>query len=311
MSALKLRRVNASAHTAAQAIRRWRNADVDAGSGHPPRQSGYLCFRASGEGGEWWGLIDARDWLHRSLPGLRSLLSVECSLMNIAELFRAVPQPLLLEVDDLHYRQISDVDGVPPGQLPPQELPWLDTPRGRLWLTRLPPARAANQPLDADSWLSDLPLRLELILGASHLGHGIRLKAGDVLRIIQRSQRCYLGRQCLGAFTFTEQGVHMLSTATDAQSTADFDTDTDTDFDLGALPVRLEFLLATREIDLATLSHIIAGQLIPLADDAVRHIEVRANGKPVARGELVQLQEQLAVELLEVYRNGSPDGMPR
>lgn len=307
MSALKLRRINASAHAAAQAIRRWRNADVDAGSGYPPGQSGYLCFRASGEGGEWRGLIDARDWLHQSLPGLRSLLSVECSLMNIAELFRAVPQPLLLEVDDLHYRQISDVDGVLPGQLPPQELPWLDTPRGRLWLTRLPPARAASRPLDADSWLSDLPLRLELMLGASHLRHGIRLKAGDVLRIIQRSQRCCLGHQCLGAFTITEQGVHMLSTATDAQGT----TDPDPDFDLGALPVRLEFLLATREIDLATLSQIIAGQLIPLSDDAARHIEVRANGKPVARGELVQLQEQLAVELLEVYRNDSPDGMPR
>jgi len=307
MSALKLRRINARAHAAAQAIRRWRNADVEAGSGHPPGQSGYLCFRASGEGGEWRGLIDARDWLNQSLPGLRSLLSVECSLMSIAELFRAVPQPLLLEVDDLHYRQISDVDGVLPGQLPPQELPWLDTPRGRLWLTRLPPARAASRPLDADSWLRDLPLRLELMLGSSHLRHGIRLKAGDVLRIIQRSQRCYLGHQCLGAFTFTEQGIHMLSTATDAQSTAD----PDPDFDLGALPVRLEFLLATREIDLATLSRIIAGQLIPLADDAARHIEVRANGKPVARGELVQLQEQLAVELLEVYRNGSPDGMPR
>jgi type III secretion protein Q len=252
-------------------------------------------------------LIDARDWLHQSLPGLRSLLSVECSLMNIAELFRVVPQPLLLEVDDLHYRQISDVDGILPEQLPPQELPWLDTPRGRLWLTRLPPARAASRPLDADSWLSDLPLRLELMLGASHLRHGIRLKAGDVLRIIQRSQRCCLGHQCLGAFTITEQGVHMLSTATDAQGT----TGPDPDFDLGALPVRLEFLLATREIDLATLSQIIAGQLIPLADDAARHLEVRANGKPVARGELVQLQEQLAVELLEVYRNGSPDGMPR
>lgn len=307
MSALKLRRIDARAHAAAQAIRRWRSADVDAGSGHPPGQSGYLCFRASGEGGEWWGLIDARDWLHRSLPGLRSLLTVECSLMNIAELFRAVPQPLLLKVDDLHYQQVSDVEGVLPGQLPAQELPWLDTPRGRLWLTRLPPVRAASLPLDADSWLSDLPLRLELMLGSSHLRHGIRLKAGDVLRIIQRSQRCCLGHQCLGVFTFTEQGIHMQSTATGAQGSAD----SDPDVDLGALPVRLQFVLATQDIDLATLSRIIGGQLIPLADDAARHIEVLANGKPVARGELVQLEEQLGVELLEVYRNGSLDGMPR
>ena len=69
--------------------------------------------------------------------------------------------------------------------------------------------------------------------------------------------------------------------------------------------------LATQEIDLATLSQFIGGQQIPLADAATRHIEVRANGKSVARGELVQLEEQLAVELLEVYRNDSMDAMPR
>ena len=67
-------------------------------------------------------------------------------------------------------------------------------------------------------------------------------------------------------------------------------------------PVRLEFLLPSHETDLATLSRIIDGQLIPLTEDAARHIEVRANGKPVARGELVQLDGQLAVELLQVYR---------
>jgi type III secretion protein Q len=71
--------------------------------------------------------------------------------------------------------------------------------------------------------------------------------------------------------------------------------------------VRLEFILATHDIDLATLSQIVDGQLIPLGDDAARHIEVRANGKRVARGELVQLDEQLGVELIEVYRGTSSE----
>jgi type III secretion protein Q len=44
-----------------------------------------------------------------------------------------------------------------------------------------------------------------------------------------------------------------------------------------------------------------------LGDDAARHIEVRANGKRVARGELVQLDEQLGVELIEVYRGTSSE----
>lgn len=79
------------------------------------------------------------------------------------------------------------------------------------------------------------------------------------------------------------------------------------EIDLGSLPVRLEFLLATHDLDLAALSQIIAGQLIPLADDAARRIEVRANGKPVALGELVQLDGQLGVELLKVYRDGDDE----
>ena len=79
-----------------------------------------------------------------------------------------------------------------------------------------------------------------------------------------------------------------------------------TPVELASLPVRLEFLLASHDIDLGTLSQIIEGQLIPLPSDAARQIEVRANGKPVARGELVQLDGQLGVEVLELYRPEPP-----
>ncbi|MGY2259661.1 FliM/FliN family flagellar motor switch protein [Pseudomonas sp. SDO55104_S430] len=299
MSLLKLRRINPQAHAVAQAVQRWRGAGVDAGSGFPPTHSSYLRFCPSGEAGEWQGLIDAREWLHESLPGLRELVKIECSLTTIAELFHAVPQPLLMDVDDLHYREMSDVESIAPHQLPAQELPWLDTAQGRVWITRLPPASATGPAHEDNSWLSDLPFRLDLKLGFSHLHHthSICLKTGDVLRIIQRAQRCCMGDRCLGFFTFTEQGIHMQSSDTDPQDAPE------SDLDPSVLPVKLEFVLATHDIDLARLSQIASGQLIPLADDAAQHIEVRANGKPVARGELVQLDEQLGVELLEVYRN--------
>ncbi|MNL20019.1 type III secretion system protein SpaO [compost metagenome] len=93
----------------------------------------------------------------------------------------------------------------------------------------------------------------------------------------------------------------MQSTDTDAHSQAVIEAAAQVGLD--ALSVRLEFILATHDIDLATLSQTVDGQLIPLADDAARHIEVRANGKRVARGELVQLDGQLGVELIEVYRD--------
>ena len=303
MSALKLRRVDAQAHARAQAVQRWRCAGVSAGLGRPPRQSGYLRFCALGDGGGWQGLIVARDWLHHSIPQLRSLLAVECPLASIAGLFRAVPQPLSMAVEELRYRALVDVGLVDQAQLPSHDLPWLDTPGGRVWLTQLPATRTASEPLGPGSWLSDLPLRLELVLGVSHLSHGsrIRLGEGDLLRITRWTQHGRLADRYLGVFTFTEEGLHMQSTVADANQ--QHTPEPGADVDPGSLPVRLEFVLCTHEIDLATLSHIIDGQLIPLADDAARHIEIRANGKRVARGELVQLDEQLGVELLEVYRS--------
>jgi type III secretion protein Q len=302
MSTLKLRRVDPLAHACAQAVQRWRRAGHGAGLGHVQKLPGHLHFCAQGDGVDWQGLIMARDWLHQSLPPLQSLLAVECPLMSIAGLFRAVPHPLPLEMDELSYRELSDIELLDAASLPTHDLPWLDTSRGRVWLTRLPSARAANNPRVAGSWLRDLPLRLTLRLGASPLGRAgpVRLGEGDVLRITQRTQQCWLADRCIGVFTFTEEGLHMQSTIADADQQA---AETEAGVELGALMVRLEFVLATHEIDLATLSRIIDGQLIPLAVDAAQHIEVRANGKRVARGELVQLDDHLGVELLEVYRN--------
>ncbi|SCW45321.1 MULTISPECIES: FliM/FliN family flagellar motor switch protein [unclassified Pseudomonas] len=301
MSALPLRRVEPLAHAQAQAIQRWRRAGRDTGLGQVPGHDGYLRFCAQGDGGHWQGLVAAHDWLYRALPQLQSWLKVETSLMNIVELFRVLPRPLPLEVDELQYRALSDIECVAPARLPSRELPWLETPRGRLWLLQLPPTAVASEGLGVDSWLDDLPLRLELMLGISHLSRAsrMRLGEGDVVRIVQRSQRCCLADYSLGIFTFTQEGLHMQPSVTDAN--ADNPSETAT-IDLGALPVRLEFLLPSHETDLATLSRIIDGQLIPLTEDAARHIEVRANGKPVARGELVQLDGQLGVELLQVYR---------
>jgi type III secretion protein Q len=299
MRALTLRRVDASAHARTQAVQRWCRAGHGAGVGRPDRQSGYLRFCARGNAGDWQGLIMARDWLDRALPQLRSLLIVECPEASIVELFRAVPRPLPM-AGELSCQALVDLQLIAPAELPTHDLPWFDTAHGRVWVTQLPPTQAPNGSLGPASWLADLPLRLQLLLGFSHLRHA-RLEPGDVLRIIHRTDQCLLANRCIGVFTFTEEGLHMQSTLAD--SNQQVAAEADADVELSVLPVRLEFLLGTHETDLGTLSRIIDGQLIPLAADAARHIEIRANGKCVARGELVQLDEQLGVELLEVYRD--------
>ncbi|WLG97496.1 FliM/FliN family flagellar motor switch protein [Pseudomonas sp. FP198] len=303
MSALKLRRVDASAHAHAQAIQRWRRTGRHAGLEHMPQRRGYLQFRAQGEGGGWQGLIMAHDWLHHSIPTLQPLLTAECPLSSIVALFRAVPRPLLPDMNELGYEELSDIECVAPTRLPTYPLPWIATPRGRLWLLQLPTPGTACGPVETDSWLSDLPLRLTFVLGISHLSlvSRLRLAQGDVLRINRLTRQCFSIQQCLGTFTLTQEGLRMQPTLADA--CPEETSGPGAQVDLGALPVRLEFVLATHETNLAMLAQISDGQLIPLSGDVARNIEVRANGKPVARGELVQLDGQLGVELLDVYRD--------
>ncbi|MDO7896740.1 FliM/FliN family flagellar motor switch protein [Pseudomonas citrulli] len=307
MRALKLRRVDPGRHACTQAIERWRRAGQPAGWGRVPERVAAIQFRAHGVDGDWQGMILARDWLHQALPTLRSWLGRECALPSIVALFRAVPRPLPLAVNVLHYHRLSDVEAVDSALCPQHELPWLDTGRGRLWITRLPPTNATVEPQEPAAWLKALPLRLVLQLGVSELRAGgvRRLREGDVLRITERTQRVLLAHRSLGVFTMTEEGLHMQPSDTDADPGTP--PPTARPVDLGAVAVRLEFVLATHDIDLGRLSQFIEGQLIPLAADAAQRIEIRANGLPVARGELVQLDRQLGVELLEVHRNASDE----
>lgn len=297
MRALALRRVCMLAHARAQIIQCWQQKGHRAGIGALDEVSGYLSFLALGEHGTWRGLINARDWLHHSLPALPLLLSRECPVASIAQLFRAVPRALALSVDELHYQALSDIELIDASNWLQVELPWLDTSRGRLWFTQLPPACPARPGHPLTAWLDDLALQLDLVLGISHLHHLelLVLSTGDVLRINQRTHQCLLAGRDIGVFTFNEEGIHVELTVTDASEQEVVGLD--------HLSLRLEFVLATHDIDLGTLRQIIAGQLLPLAVDAAQQIEIRANGKRVARGELVQLDEQLGVELLEVYRN--------
>jgi type III secretion protein Q len=303
MTALNVRRVNALTHARAQVVQRWQRAGHCAGLGRPDAPHGYLRFSARGEQGDWRGLVLARDWLHRSLPQLQPLLAVECPQASIAGLFQAVSRPLVLAVDELHYRELADVELIDSAVIQAQELPWIDTSQGRLWLTDLPPQRSSLQTSDWRSWLADLPQRLQLILGVSYLSRSSckRLGRGDVLLINDPTRQCLLADRNVGVFTFTEEGLRM--ELAPADSPAQAEAEQPVSADLNHLPIRLEFVLATHDIALGELAAFVAGQLIPLATDAAHRIEVRANGKAVARGELVQLEEHLGVELLEVYRN--------
>lgn len=66
--------------------------------------------------------------------------------------------------------------------------------------------------------------------------------------------------------------------------------------------MHLEILLQEQLVSRRRLAAFAPGKVLPLAPEAIHCVEVRVNGRLLALGELVQLEDRLGVELLEVYQ---------
>ncbi|NWA09828.1 type III secretion system cytoplasmic ring protein SctQ [Pseudomonas gingeri] len=304
---LGLRRIEPLLHARQCAIERWRRGGHQAELSPLVVPGDYLGFCAEGQGPGWQGLVDAREWLDGILPQLRSLLKAPCSIELLAELFQAVPRPLDITLDELRYERLSMVEPVTLATLEHRLLPRIATARGSLWVVRLPVAPPAAEPwlpgpCVSGSWLARVPHPVRATLGSSELAGAAlsTLAAGDVLRISRPARLWHLAGQPVGEFTFTEEGLHMSLSPAEPDTPAEQNAEPTPS--LGRLPVRLEFVLAEQAVSLAELAALLEGQVLVLDPAVLGDIEVRANGRAVARGELVHLGEELGVELRQVGR---------
>ena len=69
--------------------------------------------------------------------------------------------------------------------------------------------------------------------------------------------------------------------------------------DTDVLPVQLVFLAGEKEVALRDLKQISPGYVFDLARPVDRHVEVRANGRRIGIGELVEIDRRVGVRMLK------------
>ena len=69
--------------------------------------------------------------------------------------------------------------------------------------------------------------------------------------------------------------------------------------DADVLPVKLVFLAGETEVTLRDLRRIMPGYVFDLGRPVDRHIEVRANGRRIGIGELVEIDRRVGVRMLK------------
>ena len=70
-------------------------------------------------------------------------------------------------------------------------------------------------------------------------------------------------------------------------------------FDADSLPVKLQFIAGETEVPFGELSRIVDGYVFDLRQAAQGHVEIRANGKTIGNGELVEVDGRVGVRILK------------
>ena len=309
----------------------WQGLNLPATYEPPLRLNRYIAFRASGAsgpGGDWQGLIAMDDWVFSVAPSLARLAAAQNHDEQLLKLFAATPQALalpdVLAYSTLHVERL--VDGA---ELPDVALPCMTTAQGRVWLQTVP-EMAAPGVATVMPGVEDFPLLLEFELGSSSISTSLlsRLAAGDALFVSRVTPRIASQGMTVGRYVWTKEGVivDQLQENSDDELFAEDGALSNQMRDevgdnaggeagdgvgnvsqrsLARLPVRLEFTLGKKLITVGELSQLTVGQLLELAPGAEKRIVVSANGVLLGHGELIQLDDRLAVEINQWYGGNS------
>ncbi|MEA9389628.1 FliM/FliN family flagellar motor switch protein [Acerihabitans sp. TG2] len=291
-----------------QVLADWQARQIPAGLATPP--IGQPLFSITADNGIWRGMIDARDWLAHQLPELGALASTGRDLAHIAALFNAMDNPLTFEHDALAYQRLQAQ--VMPEQVNPSvtSLPCLAASECVVWLTEITNT-GRQAPLPPVPVLGRAPVLLELIIGVSHASDSViaKLAVGDIMLINQVTRQTTCQGRVIGHYWQQEEMIMMEEHYEECDMSEEYDLE-DTPCEkitgsLSAVPMKLEFILQRRYLSIHEVQEIFTGKVFEMDPASEKQIEIRANGTLIARGELVQLDDRLGVEVMDIIQEHS------
>lgn len=299
---LRLRRVDEAEARLTAAADAWRARGWAATLEHLPRMGTWIQVQDTSH--TWQGWVEPGMWLEGVSHELASLACSADSERLAARLFAVSSRPLHLPMPELRYAMLDVASPIEGAALPEGRLLKVRAAECPVWLTRVP-AVETTQRLDA----GDVRVFLDMEIGRSRTTTAMLRSTGrgDLLLIRDTRRRVSCRGLTIGSYLH-EEGRVMLDFdepgATDAGDDREgFDarTPTPAPTPLEHLPVELVFVLQRERMTFAELQQVGRTRMLALQPGAEQHVEVRVNDTLLARGELVQLDGRLGVEIGQWY----------
>ncbi|WP_421569843.1 FliM/FliN family flagellar motor switch protein [Stenotrophomonas sp. PD6] len=275
-----------------------------------PARGAMLRFDVSAAVGELRLAVAADDWCPTMLPELAELAWSE--LIDRATLACWLPERPLLDMPAGGFAdaRISLCDVVPVAALNYDSIPrpTLQTAQGPAWILHASPC--ANLPLQGHTLRLRMPVDLAVARFTLPLQRLRTLAPGAVVLVDQLLPVARSGRHRLYTFDFTLETISVTTSFDflDEEDDADLGVApsalppagaavTAAGIDVARLPITVDVVLCQLQQSVADLAALQPGTVFDLPPDAWKQLQLRVNGQLVARGELVQVGEQLGIQL--------------
>jgi type III secretion protein Q len=275
-----------------------------------PARGAMLRFDVTAAVGTLGLAVAADDWCPAMLPELADLAWSE--LIDRATLACWLPGRPLLDVlaDGMTGAHVSLCDVVPVTALKHDTLfqPTLQTAQGRAWILHASPSD--HLPPQGQALHLRLPVDLAVARFSLPLQRLRTLSPGAVVLVDQLLPVARSGRHRLYTFDFTLETISVTTTFDflDDEDDADLGVAASSlpsaaaaaspaGIDVARLPIAVDVVLCQLQQSVGDLAALQPGTVFDLPPDAWKQLQLRVNGQVVARGELVQVGEQLGIQL--------------
>ncbi|MEB0010293.1 FliM/FliN family flagellar motor switch protein [Glaciimonas sp. Gout2] len=291
-----LRRISQANVDAHRAAAQWSQYGLDQEFSLLTRSDMLVSITAYAEHGNWSGYLDLAEWLSNTAPQLAMVARHSYNApQQVISLFNASDHPLSLKPPELHYSRLHARFSPSPDS----ECRYVSVMslQCRVWLDKFPiNSSCICGPLSP--FIQELPLRLEFLLGSSYVSRHllIQMARGDLLLVSDIRFALLSGGQALASFSINDLGEIALEVLKQQEKIETLIPSQALD----DISVRIDFILQRNVLTLAQLSELYRGQFLLLGPTSEKQIEITANGVTLAKGELVELNGQLGVEIAEI-----------